>query len=330
MADIPQIERIVRIIEGLSAGNRLTIADLRERFDEQVSERTLQRDMQSLRSLLPIQCEWDAEERRNRYYFEKGSRTLIMPVLGTNEYLAAMMLKSNLQIFRQTTFQVEVDSLLKKLDALVPVEVFDSVVDPEGRLPFDTLMTGEYDYSNLVLEISELFQAIREKRVCEITYQALSADKPKTYQVTPVKMILNQGILYLVSYIAKYKSFLTHHLARIHQFKMTDQIDKQVPDFDVVTMREDRFGLVQSKRAEKVHLKFNPPASKVIYGRKWHPSQWMRMDNKGVLEMKMDVGINDELIRWIISWIPYVQVLRPDPLSERIRDKISNWQHDQP
>ena len=53
-----------------------------------------------------------------------------------------------------------------------------------------------------------------------------------------------------------------------------------------------------------------------------HPSQQLREEEDGSLEMRLVTSGRKELIRWILSWTPDVEVLAPEELKKRIAEKL--------
>jgi predicted DNA-binding transcriptional regulator YafY len=56
--------------------------------------------------------------------------------------------------------------------------------------------------------------------------------------------------------------------------------------------------------------------------REWHPSQTFIQRPDGRVEMRMQTSGRKELIRWVLSWMPDVQVLAPKSLKDRIDEKL--------
>ena len=54
----------------------------------------------------------------------------------------------------------------------------------------------------------------------------------------------------------------------------------------------------------------------------WHPSQILRQRRDGSLEMRIETSGHKELVRWVLSWVPDVEVLAPQSLRERVREKL--------
>jgi predicted DNA-binding transcriptional regulator YafY len=72
----------------------------------------------------------------------------------------------------------------------------------------------------------------------------------------------------------------------------------------------------------KVRLLFEPKLAVYVTEREWHPTQEFRTRADGRVEMRMETTGWKELIRWILSWMPDVEVLAPKNLRDRIVEKL--------
>ena len=319
MAELRQSERILKILQWLSAGNRMTTADLQYRLDNDVSIRTIQRDMELISGSLPLQVE-KGKGNQNTWMLDRRTLSFIPSFLESNEYLAAVILKQNLKIFQHTTFQKEVNALLKKLNQLVPEEIFE-VSDLMNV--YDHFTVGEYDYSDLGFSIEEIFKAIQGRHPCKVVYQALGMSEPKGYLITPAKIFQYRGALYVAGYIHAYKKFIALKLSRLRDIEISEEVDSDIPEFDTNLFREGKFGLFSTETADRIIVRFDKDAAPHISGRQWHPSQTLASQQDGSVIVELVLGITPELESWILSWVPYVQILEPNALRHRITDRLS-------
>ena len=320
MSDLTQIQRTLKILQWLSAGQRMTTRELERRFDGRVKLRTIQRDLGHIRnSGVPLRVERGLGNE-GYWSLERFAMGFVPQFLEKSELLAAMILKSNLRIFTDTTFQNEIDDLMSKLDQIVPDHLFEDV---SKMHIFENYAVGELDYSGMSAVIEDLFKAIMDKHPCTVTYQGLEAESPKTYDVTPVKMLLYQGALYVVTYIRKYENFIILNLSRIQRLSVQDTVDKNMPEFKLEEMRESQFGVFQAKQTQRVILEFLPAAVPHIIGRCWHSSQQVTNHDDGRLTLELDVGITPELVSWIQGWIPHVHVAEPNTLKEEVLIRLT-------
>jgi len=73
---------------------------------------------------------------------------------------------------------------------------------------------------------------------------------------------------------------------------------------------------------KQVRLLFAAKIATYIEERVWHPEQLMRRRADDMLEMEFETTGWKELVRWILSWQPDVEVLSPKRLRERIELKM--------
>ena len=142
-----QLQRLLRLLQWFESGQRLTTQEILERFQSRYGEviplRTAQRDLNAISAAgIPLQVE-KVSRNQNAWWLDIRARHFLPTFLQTNEYLAAMILKANLTVFKSTSFQKEIDSLLQKISQLVPDEVFEA---QEPFDIFDQYTVGEFDY----------------------------------------------------------------------------------------------------------------------------------------------------------------------------------------
>ena len=71
-----------------------------------------------------------------------------------------------------------------------------------------------------------------------------------------------------------------------------------------------------------MRLVFAREVATYIGERVWHPSQRMRRRRSGGLELVLETASRKALTRWVLSWAPYVTVLAPQQLRERVRERL--------
>jgi len=320
MADVRQAERALKILQWLSAGRRMTTKEMRSRFENQVSIRSLQRDMEFIQGAgLPLHVE-KGKGNENSWSMHRQILGFIPSLLEHNEILAGMVLKSNLKIFSNTAFQDEIDALSRKLNQLVPDDLYEDV---SNLNVFENFTVGEMDYTSQSDMIMQIFEAIKGKHPCQVRYQSLKAKGAKSYEVTPAKMLLYQGALYVSAYIHKYDQFIFLNVHRIQGLVMRAEIDHDVPKFNLHDLQKNNFGVFRPEMIQKVILEFNSTAAPHIVDRWWHSSQNVESLGDGSIRLTMEVGITPELESWLLGWVPYVKVHEPTELIGNIMGRLS-------
>jgi len=318
MAELSQIHRLIRILQILSSGRKITTRELRHRFDDAVSLRTLQRDLLALSEAgIPLISE-KTKANENAWFLISRFRSFIPLPLETNEYLAAHILKANLKVFEKTPFEKEIKSLLKKIDQIVPEEVFLETESDGAKNLFENYSAGLFDYSPHGQTINNLISAIVRRTECLVTYYNPNEQKDKTFHIEPEKMVHYNGGLYVIVYLRYYKSFIMLAIQRIRKLELLDKSFLRDHPFNENEYWKGKFGLFPGKRVE-VKLQFRKDIRHHIEGRTWHSSQTIGFDKKGNLILDMIVGITPELISWILSWGMFVKVLIPKDLITKIK-----------
>ena len=161
MGEYSQIQRLIRILQIMSAGRKVTTKEIAHRFNGAVSLRTLQRDMLALSEAgIPVVSE-KVQANENVWYLMSHFRSFIPIPLEMNEYLAAHILKANLKVFRNVPFDNEVQSLIKKIEQLVPEEVFLESKRTAAEDVFESYAAGMFDYTPFGSVISDLITDAR-------------------------------------------------------------------------------------------------------------------------------------------------------------------------
>jgi len=317
MSDLSQIQRLIRILQILSSGRKITTKELLRRFEDDVSLRTIQRDLLTLSEAgIPVINE-KTKANENAWMLISRFRSFIPMPLENNEFLAAHILKANLKIFQKTPFEDEIKSLIKKIDQIVPENIFLELDRKRKVEIYDNYTAGMYDYSPHGLTINNLIDAIYNRKCCRVKYLNPGAKEAKYFNIEPEKLVYYNGALYVIVYVRYYKSFIFLAIQRIQKLTL---LDKQFPLDHVLDEKEfwkGKFGLFSGDLVS-VRLQFDKSIRHHIEGRIWHSSQSFEDDKESNLILNMEVGITPELLSWILGWREYVKVLQPDDLANEI------------
>jgi len=318
MGDISQIHRLIRILQILSSGRKITTKELRHRFENTVSLRTLQRDLLALSEAgIPLISE-KTMANENAWSLMSQFRSFIPLPLETNEYLAAHILKANLKVFQKTPFEKEIQSLIDKINQIVPEEVFLETETGKADELFENYSAGNFDYAPHGETINNLITAIVHKTKCKVTYYNPNEQKDKTFHIEPERMVHYNGGLYVIVYLRYYKSFIMLAIQRIKNLEILKETFKNDHPFNEKEYWKGKFGLFPGDQVE-VKLRFDKGIRHHIEGRTWHSSQTVESDKKGNLILTMKVGITPELISWILGWRKYVKIIEPKVLIDQIK-----------
>ncbi len=321
MSETPQLLRLLRILQYLSVGQKLSTSVLLSKFQQQVSRRTLQRDFITLSEAgIPVISE-KIQGNENLWYLDSRFKNFIPIPLGMNEYLAAHTLKENLKIFRNTTLEKDVNSLMDKIEQILPSDVFLDTRKGVAESFFEQYSAGIFDYSPHNQAIESLISAIVEKKICRVTYFKPGAPSEKSYKIEPVKLVNYNGGLYTIAFIQRHHSYIMLAIQRMLSLDMLDEPQNQNHHFVEDDFWQGKFGLFPGEQAEVV-LQFTKSIRHHIEGRMWHASQILNDVENGELTLTMNVGLSPELSSWILGWGEQVLVKKPVKLRKNIAQRL--------
>ena len=313
--------RIIKILQWLRAGRRMTTTQICQRFDNEVSIRAIQRDFRLIMaSGIPINVA-KGTGNENHWSLTREALGFIPSYLKSEEYLTALVLAGYLKVFRGTTIEAEIGTLLKKLEQIVPAGM---LYQSAGREIYEDRVVGEFDYSSLSIDLGDILMAILEKRICRVRYKSPGKQRPKTYRVTPVRLFRYEGSLYIHVYILVRKEFIQLKLDRMSGFEVLEDRYHALPKFDPEIYGEKTFGLYRAKEAYQVTLRFDKQIAPHIDGRIWYAGQEIVKRRDGSLILKMGVGLTPELENWILGWVPHVKIVEPDELRESVGQRLKD------
>jgi predicted DNA-binding transcriptional regulator YafY len=317
MENLTHVKRIIKILEWLSMGKSLTVAEAWEKFGSDSSKRSVQRDFKAIEEVgIPLDIQRQPGGKEYIYRFPEWYRKMVMPPIAAEELTAFYLLKGYLKQYKNTQISDALLSLEQKLETIAPGELFD--FDSSDFL-YDQNF-GQIDYNPHQKIIGHLIEAIRAKKWVKLRYHSLTDDRVRSYEVFVHKFFHFNGALYAAVYFPKYKDTLSLAVHRIFGVEIVET-KKEAPDFDLHTFTEKRFGIFTGE-PEAVTIMVHPDFGKWIKGRNWHPSQLMIPAPQDWLRLDLKVPITPDFISWITSWHYGMKVIKPQSLRETIKKNL--------
>lgn len=138
----------------------------------------------------------------------------------------------------------------------------------------------------------------------------------------PYHLLAYHGNWYLLAHHEAKDRMATFALSRFSEVEGTGKTFRRSPDFDAKAYAREAFGITHGEKILRVRLLFESKLAVYIMERDWHPSQTFIRRPDGRVEMRIATSGRQELIRWVLSWMPDVQVLAPKSLRDRIAEKL--------
>jgi predicted DNA-binding transcriptional regulator YafY len=325
---MPRNAEVIRqwsILRDLEASRRLTIDDLAARTG--VSTRTIRRDLEALQaSGFPI---YDDLEDGKRYWKleHRAFRRLDDTGFTLAELSALYFSRTLMECLASTPFQGDLRSAFDKLaHALTPgmrqfLDRLPRVI--QGKAEPGTLTAAPDAAARETVHaarIAKLVEASLEHRRVAMDYRSLARDAPRRYLVEPHRLVLAQGMLYVVAHVPEYGQLRTFAVDRIVTLSITEERFEPV-DFPE-EMFADSLGVYAGAPAQTVEIEFEGTIARYVRERVWHPSQTIRELDGGRVLLTLQVANDWALRNWVLGFGPMARVLAPPELAAQIVDDL--------
>jgi len=90
-------------------------------------------------------------------------------------------------------------------------------------------------------------------------------------------------------------------------------------NFSIAKVLSGSFGVFEGGKRHRIRLRFDAFAARLVSERIWHESQRLRQSKDGSATLELELGVLQEIERWVLSWGSHVRVLEPKELRERVR-----------
>lgn len=284
-----------------------------------VSKRQVQEDI----SFMESNAGWSIDLKRHldgkRVYYRYADISFSINNMPLNE-LEINQLKSALDILSQFKGMPQfewIHELLPKLQqGVTPIQNAQTIIEFENN-PF---LKG-------LENIGILYNAILYKKVLSITYLPFKSDETLVFTMHPAYLKQFNNSWFLFGYnpdMEKYDWNLA--LDRIISIKEIRGKYNQNRPIDWNVYFEDIMGVTKPATAsiEKITLQFIKETGKYIEAKPIHGSQKSKWTVENFLEVNLQMIINYEFERFILSYGECVKVLKPKKLVDSIKARIKN------
>lgn len=287
-----------------------------EGIDKGVSKRTVQGDLQIMRSdKLGYNAPIIVEDRK--YYTYEDPNYSITNIPLTDQDLS--MLTDAVAFMKQfkgfSHFQ-ELDSMVQKLEDHIYAQKTHTkpVIDFEKN---DNLKGLEH--------LDVLYQAIIKKQVLEITYQSFKARTSNSFAFHPYLLKEFRNRWFLIGTKEGTSVIMNLALDRIQSIDKTDLWYQEEETFDAETYFKNAIGVSISPNLapQEVLLYVNHQHAPYVLTKPLHHSQQLVESNHYGVTISLQVQHNFELEKAILGFGEGIKVIAPDRLRRSIKERIN-------
>ena len=310
-----QFSRLLALDREIRAGrhpNCLTFS-----ADWEVSQKTIQRDIEFLRDQLDAPIEYD-REKKGFYYTDLN---WFLPALSVTEgdLLALLVGTKAMEAYRGTPVAKELERVFGKLAELLPDEIS---LRPEivfNRFTFTAPPSKPIDEAIW----TTIVRGALHHRSVKMSYRAMEAEKPLERVIDPYHVANLAGEWYVFAWCHRSNEVRQFSIPRISKAALLTDTFTVSPSFDADKLLSTAFGRFTSdEKVHKVKLLFSHEIAPWVLERQWHPKQKVKKRKNGDIELSFEAAGLFEVFRWVLAWGRHVQVLGPNELKEWVVEEV--------
>ncbi|HEX4665183.1 MAG TPA: WYL domain-containing transcriptional regulator [Chthoniobacterales bacterium] len=278
----------------------------------EVSEKTIQRDIEFMRYQLGLPIEYD--QLHFGFVYTEPVTSFPNIQVSEGEIVALFVAQKALQQYRGTPFEAPLRAAFQKIGHGLKDRISFSWSDLDAAISFRSVGQSVAD-----LEVFELLsRAVLDSAEVEFRYRKLRSNAAETRRVRPYHLGCVDQQWYLFAFDLARQQVRTFALPRISGPRRTGARFRRPANFSIGKFLDSSFGVFQSEGRTTVRIRFRPFAAQLVRERMWHHSQKIKELRDGGLELNLQLGSLEEIERWVLSWGDEGEVLEPAKLRERL------------
>ncbi len=294
-----------------------------------VDAKTIRRDLDALSHEYPI---IDRREGREVIYGFADEFNFDFPQIEVEELAILLLARKSIAgigiTAKSSPYAKYADSLLEKIRKALPRSIREKMEMLAGV--YGSAAIPVKDFSKHIETIDRLTSAaLREKKV-RIRYHSLNKNADSWRELAPFAVYFDPdgSTLKVVAFDSSYGEIRVFSIDRIETVRILDEGFPRPADFDLQNyLEENCFNGIHGAPVT-VRLKAEGITARIFAERKFHPSQKIieRKQQRGAspetVTIEMRVASGRGLIRFILSWLPDIEVVSPANIREEVRTAI--------
>lgn len=316
------IIKIIKAVDLLGSPGGATIRGLQLNLG--LSRRSVYRLLDTLQELrFPI-TEYESPDREKRWGLEERYLRRLPNIsfpdvsLDGREAVLLQLLLAKDKLWSDTEIAPVLDSIREKLAGFLPGrkgdESWTGSVVVAGIDP-------KKDYRGKETVIEDLLRAVRERRVCTVTYHSFSAGTVKKYPIHPLGLLDHRGGIYLFARVSDYEDVRLFAVERIQSLEVTAEVFTVPDGFDPEKLLDGALDLNLGEPV-KAKIQVSPGQAPYIRERRWAQDQSIAEQPDGSIVLTLTTSGTWDLKRWVLSMGAEARLLEPGLLAEEIGKEI--------
>jgi predicted DNA-binding transcriptional regulator YafY len=295
-----------------------------------VNAKTISRDIDALSFEYPI-----VSKRKGRevfYQFADGFK-FEFPQISIEELATLLLAQKSISgigiTAKGSPYAEYADSLLEKIRKSLPNSVRERM-DALSNVYGSSAIPAK-NFARHTETIDRLSScAVRRKKV-SVHYHSLGSNEEKTRVLEPYAVYFDPdgATLKLVAYEPSYKELRVFSIERIADVKELSESFKRAREFNLKSYLDDNCFNGIHGQPVTIKLKAKGITARIFAERKFHPTQvtiekkQRRGSSPETITIEMCVASGRGLARFIMSWLPDIEVISPKEIREEVREILA-------
>ncbi len=284
---------------------------------------TIEKDLNAMRLDFDAPIVYD-KKNKGYEYSDKGYKFLSVN-LSEDNLVALSFVETILKDFKDMPIFAEFsDAVDKVLDG---VEITRTLKNNPLKSFHQCVQIDKMPYFKGSALLSDLIRLVSNNKVVKISYRKFNADNSKDYTIHPYLLKEYKNMWYLLGYVGDYQEVRTFGIDRIEAITPIDVpfLSPQKVNFDADSFYKYCIGVTTlSAIPEKIILQFSPSAANYIKTQPIHHTQKILSHDEEGCTVELNLVINYELQREILSYGSQIKVLEPQNLVLQIKEDLAN------
>jgi proteasome accessory factor B len=283
------------------------------------NKRTIQRDLQVLKDIFPIECQTRDDKRKSWKLRQKSQESNPLQLTMT-EMLSLFLSQQLLLPLAGTQFGDGLQTTIAKIRTQLPTRALTYFEELDETFFIKSL--AQTDYSAQDQLIRTLNHAILNQKAVRIVYASASRAEEVTSQFNPYGMVLLHASLYCIGSLQCYDDVRTLKVSRIKKVQQLEQPFDKPEGFSLATHMQSSFGVFQNQMKLTIKARFTGWAKTNVMEMIWHPSQKIIEQHDDHVIVTFELGSTVEFKRWLLGFGAQATVISPRTLVDEVHAEL--------
>ena len=288
--------------------------------DYDVSERTVQRDLDQLSGRFPISCE--ARGRANHWFWTDPHALTQIPSMSAPTAFALRLAAEYLKPIMPPSTLGLLEAYFNHADSVLEGTALGRWTDKAVIVARGPVFTPP----SVLVEVQEaVYTALMESRKVEVVYRAKARTRARQIVLNPLGIVVRAGIVYLVATSWDYEDVRQYVLHRMSEPQLLDERARSVPGFRLAEYvgEENQFSYPISSGRISLKVLFEKVAAKHLIESRLAKDHRTTEQEDGRVLVEATVPDTAELRWWLFGFGSSVEVLEPASLREEFREEAA-------